>query len=502
MVSEIQADGRKRSDKETNHRDRKEENLQMEKYLEDRLAAYAASDAYPFHMPGHKRQSLGMGDPYRTDITEIYGFDNLNHPKEVLRELNEDYARLYKTDQAYLMVNGSTGGNLAAVFSALRSGDGVLLQRNSHKSIIHALMLKQVHAYYQAPGLWPEDPDIPGLLDPEETEKILELHPDIRLMVVTSPSYEGVLQPIRELSEICHRRNAALVVDAAHGAHLGIFSEFSGNPIQEGADLAVISLHKTLPVMTQTAMVLYRDNPFVCKEDLEDAIRIFQSSSPSYVFMESASRALHFLKKEGRERFQKWKKMLDSFYNIVGNEGGGIHVLPPEGRDPSKLVLYRLDPAFRGADLMRSLREEDHLELEMAQGNYALAMTSCMDTEEGMKRLTEAILRRNQSLDQKKDPDLTGRDLREKEIIGQAGQFPEKVLEAWQVWDRKWEKVPLSEAEGRIARDELCIYPPGIPLAVPGEVIGKTCMEALAEGLGDGLEIDGMDENQEIRVLS
>lgn len=495
MASETQADGRNRSDKEMNLRDRKGENLQMEKYLEDRLAAYAASDAYPFHMPGHKRQSLGMGDPYRTDITEIYGFDNLNHPKEVLRELNEDYARLYKTDQAYLMVNGATGGNLAAVFSALKSGDGVLLQRNSHKSIIHALMLKQVHAYYQAPGLWLEDPDIPGLLDPEETEKILELHPDIRLMVVTSPSYEGVLQSIRELSEICHRRNAALVVDAAHGAHLGIFPEFPGNPIQEGADLVVISLHKTLPVMTQTAMVLYRDNPFVNKEDLEDAIRIFQSSSPSYVFMESASRALHFLEKEGKVRFQKWKKMLDSFYNIIGNEGTGIHVLPPEGRDPSKLVLYSRDPSFRGADLMRSLREEDHLELEMAQGNYALAMTSCMDTEEGMKRLTEAILRRNQEQKETAPGNNVYGDNR------QADQFPEKVLEAWQVWDRDWEKVPFTVAEGRIARDELCIYPPGIPLVIPGEIIGKTCIEALAEGLRDGLEIDGMDEKREIRVL-
>lgn len=463
--------------------------------LEDRLHSYAESDFYPFHMPGHKRQSLGMGDPYRTDITEIYGFDNLNHPKEILKKLNEDYARLYQADAAYLMVNGSSGGNLAAIFSACKNKDGVLIQRNSHKSIIHGLMLKEVRTVYQIPKAWQENPEIPGLLDPEETRRILKKNPDIRVMIVTSPSYEGVLQPIRELSEICHEKNVALIVDGAHGAHLGISPEFPKNPIQEGADLVVLSLHKMLPVMTQTAMVLYRANPYVKREDLEDAIRIFQTSSPSYVLMESASRGLHFLEKEGKMRFQKWKEMLDSIYHKLETDGPGIRLLSPVGRDPSKLVLFSREPGFRGADLMRTLREEDHLELEMALGNYALAMTSCMDTEDGMRRLTDAILRRNRSEIEVRRA-FSGED---QKII--STELPAKALEIREAWDRDWEKVSIWDTEGRIARDEICIYPPGIPLAVPGEVIGQNCIRELDQAIRDGLEIDGCDEDDMIRVL-
>lgn len=482
--------------------------------LEEKLLRYGQSDFYPFHMPGHKRQRITELDPYREDITEIDGFDNLNHPEGILQDLEAEFAEAYGADGACLLVNGSTGGNLASVYAAVHDGETVLVQRNSHKSVFHGLMMKHVKTVYLCPEC--DAAEIPGWIAPEEVEDAFRRDPEIHGVFLTSPSYEGVIQDIPRIAAVCREHHAPLIVDDAHGAHLGLSGEFPENPLREGADIAVMSLHKMLPAMTQTALLVWKKNDYVSEEDLRDAVSVFQTSSPSYILMASASASLHYLKRNP-DCFTAWKNRLDRFYRKT-RDLKNLRLLPEEVedppmgdsgrrlRDPSKIVILSKVPGVTGNDLMRNLREAHHLELEMASGFYALAMTSMMDTEEGMERLTAGLKDLDQSLDEKGsgprlETDAAFGEPESIETMRKSGKEPDQVLPLWKAADAPWETVSLPEAADRISKDLLAVYPPGIPLVLPGERIPESVVEKITEALKDGLSVDGVDKKRRVRVI-
>ena len=244
--------------------------LRPEVPLLERLSTYAASDVYPFHMPGHKRQ-VKMGitsapNPFSVDITEIDGFDNLHHAEDILKESMNSAAAVYGADRSWYLVNGSTCGILAAIAAAVKPGEKILMARNSHKSAYHAVILNQLEPVYLYPEEVPEF-QIPGGIEPEQVERALLEHPEIRAVFVTSPTYEGIVSDIQGIAATAHRHGAALIVDEAHGAHLpfGDGSYFPDGALQEGADLVIQSLHKTLPSLTQTA-ILHLKSQILCEE--------------------------------------------------------------------------------------------------------------------------------------------------------------------------------------------------------------------------------------------
>jgi len=215
--------------------------LRPEVPLLERLSTYAASDAYPFHMPGHKRQ-VKMGitsvpNPFSVDITEIDGFDNLHHAEDILKESMNSAAAVYGADRGWYLVNGSTCGILAAIAAAVKPGEKILMARNSHKSAYHAVVLNQLEPVYLYPEEVPEF-QIPGGIEPEQVERALLEHPEIRAVFVTSPTYEGIVSDIQGIAATAHRHGAALIVDEAHGAHLpfGDGNYFPDGALQEGAD--------------------------------------------------------------------------------------------------------------------------------------------------------------------------------------------------------------------------------------------------------------------------
>ena len=222
--------------------------------LDQKLEQYGNSDVYPFHMPGHKRVSLGFGDPYLSDITEITGFDNLHQPEGEIKTLQDEWAKLYGAKEAFVMVNGSTGGILASIFSAIKSEEELLIARNSHRSVYHGAYLRNATLRY----LYPQSIEtaggaIAGEILSKNLEETLEQNPDIKAVLCTSPTYEGVVSDIFALAEIAHNHGATLIVDCAHGAHFGLDEDSFPNPITQGADLVITSLHKTLPAFTSTA---------------------------------------------------------------------------------------------------------------------------------------------------------------------------------------------------------------------------------------------------------
>lgn len=212
----------------------------MSKSLYDSLIEYSSKDYYPFHMPGHKRRGISCFNPYDIDITEIEGFDNLHDMKGLIKDVSLRLAALYGAKESFLLVNGVTGGILAALGAVTAPGDKVLLARNSHRSVYGAAIAAGLKAEYVYPRqLGP----LLGGIDPADVEDALGKNPDIRAVVITSPTYEGFVSDIKAIAEITHRRNALLIVDEAHGAHFK-FSKFFPESAISCADIVLHGAHK------------------------------------------------------------------------------------------------------------------------------------------------------------------------------------------------------------------------------------------------------------------
>ena len=289
--------------------------------LYERLMWTAKENRYPMHMPGHKRAGLfTMANPYAFDVTEIDGTDNLHQPEgEILWEM-EQMKQKYGTKDSYLLVNGSTCGILAAISACCHPGDTIVIARNCHRSVYHAVELLSLKPVYVYPEVDKETGICLGISSEEVKRVIADTKP--ACVVLTSPTYEGVVSNIRAIAEIVHEENSLLVVDEAHGAHFAWSDKFPETAMEQGADLVIESLHKTLPALTQTA-VLHRASDRIMAERVEHYLEIFETSSPSYVLMGSISQCMQWMREYAdtwfeayftnliwfRELAEKWKEL-------------------------------------------------------------------------------------------------------------------------------------------------------------------------------------------------
>ncbi len=435
--------------------------------LLERLQAYDRSDIYPFHMPGHKRQLELGADAYHLDITEVEGFDNLHHVQGILQEEQARLARYAGAKKSFFLVNGSTCGILAAISATVSRGGKLLMARNSHKAAYHALFLRQLTAHYVYPRI--SSFDIQGAIEPEQIAQALEEDPGIEAVYVTSPTYDGVVSDIETIANIVHSFGKILIVDEAHGAHFGLHPAFPRSAIRCGADIVIQSVHKTLPAFTQSA-VLHLCSDRIRTEVLEEFLDIYESSSPSYVLMAGMSRLVPFLQKEGEVHFTALAENLRQFYEKTGNLCH-LHVIREEdfdktvafARDPSKILISTRDCNINGRQLYDRLLEEYHLQLEMCSGEYVTALCSLMDRAEGFERLASALFAIDGTLERKQAPEqgFVARMYREREQVCPISE----ALESAQV------TVTLETSVGRISGEYVYLYPPGIPILVPGERI-------------------------------
>lgn len=459
----------------------------------DALVKYQESDVYPFHMPGHKRWKKDFVNPFSIDITEIYGYDNLHHAEGIIKEAQKRASVLYQSEETHFLINGSTCGILSAVSACTSENGKILLARNCHKAAYHSVMLGRLDAEY----LYPEKEKafgINGGILPETVDKMLEKNPDTQAVMITSPTYDGVVSDVRKIAELVHQKGIPLIVDEAHGAHFGFHSYFPGNSVSLGADIVIHSLHKTLPSFTQTAL-LHVNGDRVDREKLRRYLGIYQSSSPSYVFMAGMDRCIRLLQEDGEELFSAFCGRLARFYERAEKFSkirlAGPQIIGDSGIkdfDKSKLVISVKDTAMDGNRLSDLLRQKYHLELEMAAGTYALALTSIADTDEGFQRLETALEEIDNYLD------TAGRENMEPWMAEDTVTENEKVYKICEALECPGECVSLDMAAGKVSREFLYLYPPGIPLLVPGERISSEVLEKVKQLRSRGYSIQGLED--------
>ena len=449
-------------------------------HLFDLLWKNGESGIYPYHMPGHKRNACGSlpKEMYLRDITEIDGFDNLHQPESILLDLQKEAAALYGAEESFYLVNGSTGGILSAVSAALSQGGHLLMARNCHKSAYHAAYLRTLTISYLYPQVLKEY-DIFDAVSREQVQRALEREPDIGAVLIVSPTYEGRISPIREIAELVHAKGIPLIVDEAHGAHLGLCEGSISNSCQAGADLVIHSVHKTLPSLTQTALLHVNGN-LIDRERLRRFLHIYQSSSPSYLLMAGIDNALTFMKsEEGKRQFAqfciRWEKMLGELESCRH-----LHFLRDERtrQDIGKLVISVKGTNVSGKWLYETLLNQYRLQMEMAGESYVLAMFTVNDTEEGYRRLEEAAER-------------TARETVEK-ASEKTGAIPLAVA-----WNGKKEERLLENSVGCYAGEFINLYPPGVPVLVPGEQITGEICENIRKWQEQGLCVQGIIQKGE-----
>lgn len=429
----------------------------MTKPLIQKLKEYSQTHI-PMHMPGHKRNStfLSADLPYDIDITEIDGFDNLHDMQGVLKETASFAAQLYGTKYCYPLVNGSTCGILSAMHALCPYGGHVLLQRDCHKSVYNGVGLLGLTPHYLVPEQ--DEHGISQKMQPEQVEKMLQAHSDISLVVLTSPTYEGTVQSIKEIAEICHNHEAYLLVDSAHGAHFGFSKEFPQSAVTSGADIVVMSLHKTMPCLTQTALL------HICTEPIDasrvaESLSIFETSSPSYVLLASIDECLRLIAEKKDALFSTYNEHLSAFYK---NTQSLKHLSVFHTDDPGKIIISTRNTNLSGADLAKILRKTYAIETEMSAKYYVLAMTSVCDDGLAFQTLSNAL----SSI----DANCTDA-IQEKEIC--TFSLPKQLIIPSEAKNRKGTFCDLFDAVGKVALESVWAYPPGIPYIVPGEEIPK-----------------------------
>jgi len=493
--------------------------------LFDKLIAYGKSDFYPYHMPGHKRQVV-QGFPselVQADITEISDCDNLHQPEGILLEAQKQAAEAYGAQESFFLINGSTCGILSAVSAAVPFGGHILIARNCHKSVYHAAYLRKLRLSYIYPSVMREY-DICEAVTARQVEEAFlreenaakeasrfggQEKSSIQAVLIVSPTYEGRIADIKAIAEVVHARGIPLIVDEAHGAHLGFAEGFAVNSCRLGADIVINSVHKTMPAMTQTAL-LHCNGSLIDRDVLKRFLHIYQSSSPSYILMASIEQAVR-AGIEGKAAFaefrQQWYCMLERLQGLKK-----LKILPRpdtqecilagcrdfqkgQHHDIGKLIISTKDTEISGKQLADVLRDAYHLEVEMACQSYVLAMFTVSDIPRGYDRLVQALLEIDQKLDGKERASL-GEEAPDNRLENQV------LHDFYRAWDCPKTEVVLEDAVGCVAGEFINLYPPGTPIVVPGEVINRQTIDRIRTCLLAGLEVQGVRQVRDNRDMA
>lgn len=456
--------------------------------LKDKLEEYSKSGIYPFHMPGHKRNSNLTGSlSISHDMTEVDGLDDLHCAEDILKDAMDNAAAFFGADKTFFLVNGSTCGILAALAACTKRGSKIICARNCHKSVYNGISLLGLSPVYITPETIPLPFGIYGSTDPRSVGQALAENPDACAVIITSPTYEGVISDIKSIGEICHLYGIPLIVDEAHGAHLGHFEGFQGGAVKAGADIVIQSTHKTLGAVTQSAL-LHVCGSTVNPDKVAQKLAVFETSSPSYLIMESIDSAIHTLQEKGADYFSAYLNRLNSFSERAKKLENIDILFYGKNRDKkyseifsfdrSKLIISAVKLGYPGAYLAEMLLKKYKIQVEMVSMNYIVAMTSYCDDDSGFDRLFSAL----------SEIDSTPHDT----FVPKTAAMPTSYTRVMEISDAEeldTIKIPFEKASGRICGEFVFAYPPGIPLIVPGEKITDELIGIICELKSTGVAI-------------
>ncbi|WP_282929940.1 aminotransferase class V-fold PLP-dependent enzyme [Anaerococcus sp. Marseille-Q7828] len=421
--------------------------------LNEKLDQYLREDYYPFHMPGSKRTNILREDiPYKRDLTEINGFDNLNDPKDIFCQMEEKIADIYQVEDAIISTNGSTCGILSTIRALTYENKNILIQRSSHKSVYNAIELNNLKSDYINVII-----DNMGAIidiDYKDLEEKLS-NKDYAAIVITSPSYEGYYLDLGKIYDIAKIYSTPLIVDMAHGSHSILTDKYYND-----FDIAITSFHKNLSALTPSSGVLINNKDY--SKEIRRNMAIFQTSSPSYVILQSIDEMIDKFP-EFYHKYSDLEKNLDAIYELNLDH---LEIVHDNKKDRSKILVSTANTDIDGFILEEMLRDRK-IEIEMSYPTYALLIASIFDSKIGFDRLQDALM------------DIDKRIKKSTNNFYFSYKIPEKSLEISETIVKGKSTVNIGDSAGKICGQFVYAYPPGIPILSPGEVIDKDIISTM-----------------------
>ncbi len=412
---------------------------------------------------------------YRWDYSEIEGFDNLLDPKGPILMAEGKASDIFNTKKTFFLTQGSTTGILAVLKTVLNFKDKVLVARNCHKSVYSGLVLTGADVDWFVPDTKSEmclKWGVMGRINPEELKDTFKLN-QYKAFIMTSPTYEGIVSDIEEISKICKEYGVLLIVDEAHGALYNFSDLLPKTAIEQGADFSVNSLHKNAGALNQCALLhISNDCPYDWRE-IQNSINLFHTSSPSYPLIADIEACINFLSsKKGKKEINDLISNILKFQSALENEG--FEFLKSDFKDVTKILL-RLDNADC-SKLSDVLFDEYNIEDEISSPFSCLYLTGIGTKKTKLDKLKSALISaKNKKFDKIKVDEVK---------IPEFQPYPLVKLQPWEAFNRDYIYAQKEDAPLMLSSEMIVPYPPGIGILYPGEAIQQEHLKYLKEDVG------------------
>lgn len=468
------------------------------------LKEYAEKDIAPLDVPGHKRGRIKnelievLGDAVHLyDVNGPKGLDNLSRPQGVIKEAHNLMADAFGADKAYFLLNGTTQGIITMLLTVVRAHEKIILPRNTHKSIISALVLSGAVPVF-LPTIIDEELGISNGFAIESLIKTIDENPEAKAVFVINTTYFGACTDLKSVVKIAHENNMVVLVDEAHGSHLSFHDKLPIGAMEAGADMSSASIHKTLGSLTQTSVLLAKGNR-VDYNRIRVVINLLQSTSPSSIMIASLDVARKQIYFNGKNELDDVIE-LSNYAKKEINKIAGIKLLDKEyfqskgtfDYDQTKLLISIADLGKPGYWFFNVLRDRFDIQLELGETYVILAVLTIGSTKRDIDRLIAAL-----------------KDLSDELYDGNKKlpypkfkyHFPTMQVRPRVAFHAPKKFVAINDAIGEISGESIMIYPPGIPLVIPGEIIDIDIVDMLNFYLENGFNVLTEQEDDTIKIV-
>lgn len=473
------------------------------------LVQHAKKNPIQFHIPGHKK-GAGIDPEFRNfigdnalsiDLINIGPLDDLHAPKGMIKEAQELAAEAFGADYTFFSVQGTSGAIMTMVMAVCGPGDKIIVPRNVHKSVMSAIVFSGATPIFIHPEI-DKNLGISHGITTDSVERALEQHPDAKGVLVINPTYFGISADLKRIVEIAHSYSVPVLVDEAHGVHIHFHEDLPLSAMQAGADMAATSVHKLGGSMTQSSVLNVRDG-LVSPQRVQSILSMMTTTSTSYLLLASLDVARKRLATEGKELIEKTIQLANYTRDKI-NEIPKIYCIGKEilgskatvDYDPTKLIIPVYGLGITGYDVENWLRENHQIEVELSDLYNILCIITPGDTKVEVDLLINAL----KELSVEFGSNVQENDEKERIFLP---DIPVLALTPRDAFYSETEVVSIEESAGRIIAEFIMVYPPGIPIFIPGEIITEENLAYIKKNLEVGLPVQGPEDPtlSKIRVI-
>ncbi|EQK40880.1 aminotransferase class-V family protein [[Clostridium] bifermentans ATCC 638] len=455
----------------------------------DSLRKIVDDNIISFHMPGHKKgaiyKMLGYEDIlenlYKLDTTEIPGTDNLHSPEECIKESLKRASEVFKSDKTFYLVNGSTCGIEAAIMASVNPKEKIILNRDCHQSAINSCIIGDIDPIYVNPSINKDSNTLSGVSF-NDVKSVIDSNLDAKAVFLTYPTYFGDVFDLKSICSYAHEKGMTVIIDEAHGAHLGLSEKLPETALSQGADIVIQSTHKTLPSFTQSSMIHIKGNRIDINK-LTNMLRITESSSPSYLLMASLDIAVDIYEKNG---FDLMDKLLNNIYEFKNETYKLKNIKVDESKDHTKIFLNTKKLGITGHELENILRENYNIQVELSNYYGVLLIATIGNTKDEFLKLKDVLFEIDKIY--KKESHLKS--------VSYPIKLPKKILTPREAFYMNKKNVKIENSIGKISGEYIIPYPPGVSLVSPGEEITREVIDYIIECKSKGMNVNGVKDSE------